>query len=208
MNAEAIDMKELKEAVKALNDTGEVDPKIKVVGTKKEKLIELFIENLETLNDNGVDLPTVSIEFYNALPEDEETDKGSAEEPKEKEEEPGIKGALAGAALRQQQKGKKPKGKKAPAKKETKKKDEKKPKEKSDPVQRKETKKDEFGFTVGCQANLFAKAIKKKMMTMAEVKELDWNEKGRTFYDVFNKLVEEGFAVKDEKSGKMKMVKK
>lgn len=202
MNVEAIDMKGLKEACKALNDTGEVDPKIKVVGTKKEKLIELFIETLEELNDKKIDLPTVAIEFYNNLPEDEETEEeGSTEEPEETEpdEEPEPE-------PKKKPKAKKKVEKKPPVKKEketkTKPKAEKKPKEKE------ETKRDEYGFTVGCQANLFAKAIKKKMMTMAEVKELDWNEKHRTFYDVFNDLVEKGLAAKDEKTGKMKMVKK
>ena len=198
MNEEAvkaIDMKELKEAIKALNETGEVDPKIKIVGTKKETLIDLFIEGVETLSDDGIDMPAVVIEFYNSLPEDEE---GTVEEPDETkpETEPEKK---------EKPKAKKKAAKKTPAKKE-KPKAEKKPK--SDPVQRKETKRDEFGFTVGCQSNLFAKAIKRKAMTMADVKKLDWNEKSRTFYDVFNDLVEKGLAVKDEKTNKMKIVKK
>jgi len=179
MDVEAINMKDLKDACKALNDTGEVDPKIKVVGTKKEKLIKLFIKTLETLHNDNIDLPTVSIEFYNSLPEDEELEETKPEEPEPEETEPKKK---------EKPKTKKKEAKKTPAKKET--------------------KRDDYGFTIGCQANLFVKAIKRKAMTMADVKELDWNEKNATFYTTFKQLVDAGFAVKDEKTGKMKMVKK
>ncbi|MHA1408525.1 MAG: hypothetical protein ACTSSG_14260 [Candidatus Heimdallarchaeaceae archaeon] len=190
---EAINMKDLKEACKALNDTGEVDPKIKVVGTKKEKLIKLFIKTLETLHDDNIDLPTVSIEFYNSLPEDEEPKEPEPEEPEPEPEEtepekPEPKPEETEPKKKEKPKTKKKEAKKTPAKKET--------------------KRDDYGYLVGSLNSTFVKAIKRKAMTMADVKELDWNEKGRTFYDVFNALVEKGLAVKDEKTSKMKIVKK
>ncbi|TET78738.1 MAG: hypothetical protein E3J43_04215 [Candidatus Heimdallarchaeota archaeon] len=209
MDVKTISMNDLKEAVKALNDTGEVDPKIKVVGTKKEIIVEQFTKALEALNEAGTELPTVSIEFYNALYEGEEET-----EPKETEEEEQnrMEDERQEDPVDEDEKEKetKPK-KKTKANKEKKKADKKAPAKKetrSDPVQRKDTKKDDYGFTVGSQNNLFCKAIKKKMMSMADIKEIDWNEKSRTFYDTFNRLVEKGLATKDEKTGKMKMIKK
>lgn len=88
MDIEAINMKDLREAVKALNDTGEVEPKIKVVGAKKA-MVELFTEHLERLNEAGVELPIVSIDFYNELYADEEDIE--KEEEKEEKKKPAAK---------------------------------------------------------------------------------------------------------------------
>ncbi|HUU88617.1 MAG TPA: hypothetical protein VMX17_12810, partial [Candidatus Glassbacteria bacterium] len=68
-------------------------------------------------------------------------------------------------------------------------------------------KKDDFGFGVGSKASLFVKAISTKTgRTMKEIKELDWNDKNASFYDIFNRLVEKGLAKKDEKTNKMTLV--
>lgn len=183
-----VDMKELKEAIKALNETGELDPKIKIVGTKKEVLVELFTEAVEMLEKEERDIPDKAVLLYNVLYNEEEGEETEPEiEPKKET----------------------PKKKAAPKKKEKAKEKKETPKKKAPEKKEKKStaKKDDFGFTIGSQKNLFVKAIKKKAMTMADVKELDWNEKHSTFYDVFKGLVERNLAEKDEKTNKMKIKK-
>ena len=63
---------------------------------------------------------------------------------------------------------------------------------------------DEFGFGVKSQNHSFIMAIKKKPMTMAEVKTLSWNNKNATFYNIWRKLQGEGIGDKDE-NGKMRI---
>lgn len=185
-----VNPKDLKAAIKALNNTGALESKIKIVGTKTADLVALFTEAVEAMHEEEMEIPDEAILVYNAM-----DGEGKEEEPESKQEE-------------------KPKQKKkAPAKKPAKKKAEA-PKKKAATKKQEPTKsksatseKDDFGYAVGCRNSLFCKAIKKKMMTMKEVKELDWNEKNATFYTVFNQLVESGVAEKDKKTGKMKIKK-
>lgn len=65
------------------------------------------------------------------------------------------------------------------------------------PAKKAETKKDEFGFTIGSQNHKFAMAIKKKPMNMATIKGLPWNMAKTTFYNLFNKMVKDDQAYKE-----------
>ena len=64
---------------------------------------------------------------------------------------------------------------------------------------------DEFGLTEGTRISMLAASLKKKSLTMSEVKALPWNKNKQTEYNNFNKLVEKGIASKD-KDGKMGIV--
>ena len=61
---------------------------------------------------------------------------------------------------------------------------------------------DEFGFSIKSQNHFFVMAIKKKPMTMTDIKSLPWNKKGSTFYSTWKKLQSMGIGNRDEK-GKM-----
>jgi len=182
------DMKAVKEAIKAINDSGEIEPKIKVVGTSNEDLVSQFTEAVEALSEAKRDIPDVAILAYNAIdeatePEETEPEKKTVVKPK----------AKAKAKAKAKVTPKKPALKAKTTAKTTK------------PAAAKSTvKKDDYGYAVGSKANLFAKSISNKTgKTMKEVKELAWNDKNATFYDVFNRLVEKGLAEKDEKTNKM-----
>lgn len=64
----------------------------------------------------------------------------------------------------------------------------------------KKTEKKESNKTT--KISLFIEAITKKPKTMKEIKEMSWNDKSQTMYNVFNKLVADGKAFKTE-DGKM-----
>lgn len=57
---------------------------------------------------------------------------------------------------------------------------------------------DQFGFRKGSKTSLFIESITKQPMTMAEVKELDWNTKNNTFYESFKRIVKDGFGFIDD----------
>jgi len=198
------DAKELKAAVKALNDSGELEDKIKVVGVSNDDLLETFTEAVELLYEAEIDVPNEAIEFYNSVYAEDSAEEGEEEE-EEEEKAPAKKKPAPKkkpAAKKKPAVKKKPEvKKKAPVKKKAtlKKKDTKKPAAKKSTVKR-----DAFGFAVGSKAALFVKAISTKTgRTMAEIKKLDWNDKNATFYDIFNRLVEKDLVKKDEKTGKM-----
>ncbi len=65
---EEIKMGDLRGAVKALNDTGLLEEKIRVAGVKKEELVKKFVEELGNMEE-GTELPTEVVDFYNELPE-------------------------------------------------------------------------------------------------------------------------------------------
>ena len=51
IDLKAIDLKALKEEIKLLNDTGNLESKIKIVGTSKEKLVDAFGAAVDFLDD-------------------------------------------------------------------------------------------------------------------------------------------------------------
>ena len=67
INLKAIDFKALKEQIKILNETGGLDPKIKIVGTTKESLVDQFDKALIKLDDAKVEIPESCITFYNSF---------------------------------------------------------------------------------------------------------------------------------------------
>ena len=175
-----VKMEKLKEAIIAINDSGEIEPAITIVGLDDDVLVTQFTDAVEALNEAERDVPTIAIEVYNALYSE------PAKKPVAKAKAAPKKKAAVKAAPK----------KKATVTKE--------PKENKKST----VKKDDFGYTVGSKANLFAKSINNKTgKTMKEVKELEWNDKFATFYDTFNRLVEKGLAEKDEKTNKMKIIK-
>jgi len=190
-----VKMEKLKEAIIAINDSGEIEPAITIVGLDDDVLVTQFTDAVEALNEAERDVPTIAIEVYNALySEEEETETEPEKKPAKKPAKKPV--AKAKAAPK-----KKAAVKAAPKKKAT---VTKEPKENKKST----VKKDDFGYTVGSKANLFAKSINNKTgKTMKEVKELEWNDKFATFYDTFNRLVEKGLAEKDEKTNKMKIIK-
>ena len=89
-----IDGKKFKIAVKSLNDVLVADKaeKIKVVGVKKEEVLESFTTSVQGYidNDKVSDLPDEVIDFYNEFIADDSADD-SAEEEKEKAPKEGKK---------------------------------------------------------------------------------------------------------------------
>jgi hypothetical protein len=94
IDLKAIDLKQLKEEIKLLNETGDLESKIKVVGTSKEKLVEAFGAAVDFLDDKGKDIPDSCINFYNEIDwpaanakEEEEPEESEAEAETEEQEE-------------------------------------------------------------------------------------------------------------------------
>lgn len=174
-----VNPKDLKTAIKALNDTGALESKIKVVGTKTEVLLELFTEAVEAMNSEEMEIPDEAIEVYNILYAEEEESKGE-EIKTEPKPEPEPEPEKEEETLKKKAPAKKAKGKAPIAK-------------------------DDFGYRIDSQNSLFCQAIKKKAMAMKEVKELDWNKRKAVFYNIFNSLMERNLAEKDEETGIMTM---
>ena len=86
IDLKAIDLKALKEEIKILNETGDLEKKIKVVGTSKENLVDAFGKAVDYLDDQGKDIPESCIEFYNSI-EWPEPDNGGGEEEEQEEEQ-------------------------------------------------------------------------------------------------------------------------
>jgi len=87
-----------------------------------------------------------------------------------------------------------PEPKKEPAKE--KKTPAKKTPAKADP----DAKKDEFGFGIGTKRNLFAESIRENPMTMAEVKQEDWNDPPQSFYQAWSVIKASGKGKTDDKT--------
>lgn len=90
IDLKAIDLKQLKEEIKVLNETGDLESKIKVVGTSKENLVNAFGAAVDYLDDNEKEIPESAINFYNSIDWEEEEgepdDEGGEEETEEAEE--------------------------------------------------------------------------------------------------------------------------
>jgi len=82
---------------------------------------------------------------------------------------------------------------------EEKQKAKKKDKKKSEKKVKSKTEKDSFGFGIGTQNNLFIEALKESPKTMKQIKEMPWNKKHGSFYNVFSKLKNSGLVGKNEK---------
>lgn len=148
-----IDLHDLKEAIKALNDSGLLDPKIKTIGVKKEELVKLFTVAVEKLDEDGkgTDVPEVAVNLFNTIYADQAETPAEPEptaeptpepEPEEKEEDLG------------EEKPEEPKPAKEPkAKKEAKVKEPKPAKEPKPPKEPKAPKElSRYGHKVGTQA--------------------------------------------------------
>jgi len=90
----ALNVQVLKDAVKALNDSGIIDPKINVVGKSKEKLIEEFRSFINAFpEDRDEEIPQIVADFYNEyiaeepVPEEEKTTMKKEKESKKKKKE-------------------------------------------------------------------------------------------------------------------------
>lgn len=89
-----IPAKELKAAVKALNDAGLLDAKIKVVGVKKDAVVSAFTTGVMGLIEDGNqdEMPEAVIDFYNEHiavegdgdEEDDKKDDKKDDKPKER----------------------------------------------------------------------------------------------------------------------------
>lgn len=77
---EAIDIGELKEAVKLLNNSGLAPDKIKVIGLSKENMVKKFTEQVFAVPDEkGDELPDDVINLYNSIMETDKADGGEAQ---------------------------------------------------------------------------------------------------------------------------------
>ena len=158
--------------------------KVSVVGkgSKSDELQENYKRIMLKLDEEKLidETPEEAIDFW-----EENLDHFAEPAPPEKEKE------------EEEKPKKKAQGKEKPAeKKETSKKD------KKEEILPDSDSRDEFGFKVGSKASLFAKSIKEKPMTMAEVKNLEWNTNKATYPATWKMLRDKGFGYKEE-GGKM-----
>lgn len=179
LEATEVNLNELREAVKALNGSDLVESKIKVIGKKKEDILNLFAEMVEAVPDEQAnDLPVEVVVFYNKVFGDddyapdipdkvEDDDNNKNGDEKDIEEEDVIV------------KSKEP----SPKKKEGEKKSA--PKEDKPKAKKEKKEKDEFGFVIGTGANLIDRAIidsGKKGVTLAEMEEMAGRKVGTHIY--------------------------
>lgn len=77
---EEVDVKHMKEAVKALNESGLLKKKIKVVGTSNKNMLDEFVDSIDKLPED-TDFPTIVASFYNDLfPAEENGDAAEVSE--------------------------------------------------------------------------------------------------------------------------------
>lgn len=132
----SVELASIKDAVKALNETGFLEEKIKFVGVSRENLVAAFFAGIEAVSEeDAAKLPDLVIEVNNALIE--EAEAGTA--------------APAGDAA--PAKGREKTGKEPKAPKEKKEKEPKPPKEKKEKAPKKEVEKGPFGSNIGSAAN-------------------------------------------------------
>lgn len=67
MNVEAVELKDLKDAVKALNETDMLETKIKVIGVSREKLAADLVDIVSQMVENNLEVPVKAMEVYNSL---------------------------------------------------------------------------------------------------------------------------------------------
>ena len=90
IDLKAIDLKQLKGEIKILNEGGNLESKIKVVGTSKEKLVDAFGKAIDFLDDAEKEIPDSCINLYNSIfsePEKSEPEEEKSEPEEEKTEE-------------------------------------------------------------------------------------------------------------------------
>jgi len=202
MNTVNVNAKELRAAVKILNDSGLLKEKIKTVGIKTEVLVEEFCDEVEGLykdNDTREKIKAMTSikDLYNNLFEQLEA-ATAAEEAEEKETvEPVEKEVKV-------KKGKKAKVEKVAPKKETAKKGiEKKIGEKKAETKVVKTKKerDKYGFGIGTRCNMIMMLAEQGKFTNADIiKKLEGKSKINP-NSVYRLLPDKGFIVaKDEKN--------
>jgi hypothetical protein len=67
MNVENVELKELKDAVKALNEADILETKIKVIGVSKEKLAADLTDIVSQMVENSIEIPEGVMDVYNVL---------------------------------------------------------------------------------------------------------------------------------------------
>jgi hypothetical protein len=67
MNVENVELKDLKDAVKALNEADILETKIKVIGVSKEKLAADLTDIVSQMVENSIEIPEGVMDVYNAL---------------------------------------------------------------------------------------------------------------------------------------------
>lgn len=141
---------------------------------------EVVFDDLEIGDYKGAKgLKQLREDMLSVLGVEDEEDEEEEEEEQEEEEKPA----------------KKSKGKK----KEEPKKTEKKEKPAQKKQEKNETKeKDEFGYTVGTKSHKFIESVRKQPMTMAEVRELPWNENKAAYNTTFGQMKKMGIMDRDE----------
>src|SRR3972149_7106281 len=74
VNAETVDLSEVRSTIKLLNESGLAEKKIIVIGKKKEDLLSLFVSTVESIPDaKANDLPSEVIVFYNKVTADDKS---------------------------------------------------------------------------------------------------------------------------------------
>jgi len=168
----------------------------KHVAVKKEKMLDNILDKIEELMEleNWADENQDLMEFYEANTEDDGEEEVEKEEVEKEEVDEEVEEVLKEVEEKVEK---------------VKKKAEKKEKAKESGKKRILDPKDldEFGlFPKDSKPAKFAAAIKKKPMKMAEIKKLEWNPTGASFYSPWKKLVAAGFGVKTN-DGKLSIVK-
>ena len=206
-----VTFKELKAAVKDLNDSGLLAKKLKVIGVKTEEFKKVFMDAVEALpEEQDKNIPQSSVAVYNALvAEDALGDDDQTEAGKE-----GTTVDICSVF----KKGYDPENadcqlcaKDFPG-------DYKECGEACSEVKKisimagdntsygtgkyKKSERDTFGFAIGSKNHMFVMSISERPMKMSEVKLEPWNNKKMTFYSVWKILKEKGVA-KITDDGKM-----
>ena len=116
-----IDLTKLKEAIKSLNDSGLIDPKIKSVGKTKEQLIEDFTNKMDDLIENHPDktdkIPQMVADMWNFMYGTDDAPPSTPAEPKEKVEAAEPQEKVETEAPKKEKKAKEPKPPKEPKEK-------------------------------------------------------------------------------------------
>jgi hypothetical protein len=118
MNVESVELKDLKDAVKALNEADILETKIKVIGVSKEKLAADLTDIVSQMVENSIEVHEGVMEVYNALTaETAEAAEAAEEAPAPAKPKIGAKKAAAPAAAAKPEKA--AKAEKAPKEKKT-----------------------------------------------------------------------------------------
>jgi hypothetical protein len=165
-------MKDLREASKSLNEA--LEDKIKL-NMNKEKTLEEFIAGIDITTAQNT--PDIAIDFYNIIFADEfiEDEEKEQERIEEAELDPELHPEFDPEYDYDKE---------------------------EDETEEETIVEQELCITPDSKRSLFYKAIQEKPLTMKEVKELPWNDKGTTFYEWFTILERKGLASKNEE-GKM-----